>query len=252
MESNLSETARRPVFLLTGGSRGIGEAIALQAAQAGYLVLFTYTSNEPAANAVTARIRAAGGEAQAVQADTGRVADIERLFAAADRLGRLAALVYNGGITGPSSPLAAASNETLQHVVDVNLTGALICSREAVRRMATSTGGQGGSIVLISSRASQYGSPGEHVWYAASKGGIDSLTLGLAREVGAQGIRVNAVSPGPIRTDIHVPGKLDAISAALPMRRAGEPAEVAAAVMFLVSEAASYISGANLAVAGAR
>jgi NAD(P)-dependent dehydrogenase (short-subunit alcohol dehydrogenase family) len=201
---------------------------------------------------VVARIHAAGGAAQAVQADTGKVADIERLFAEADRLGPLAVLVYNGGITGPSSTLADASNETLQQVIDVNLTGAMICSREAVRRMSTSSGGKGGSIVLISSRAAVYGSPGEHIWYAASKGGIDSFTLGLSREVGAQGIRVNAVSPGPIRTDIHVPGKLDNIAGNLPMRRAGEPAEVAAAVMFLVSDAASYISGANLAVAGAR
>lgn len=252
LESNMSGTSQKPVFMLTGGSRGIGEAIAVQAAQAGYQVLFTYTSNERAASEVVARIRAAGGEAHVVQADTGKVADIERLFATADRLGRLAAMVYNGGITGPSSPLAGTSNETLQQVIDVNLTGALICSREAVRRMATNSGGKGGSIVLISSRAALYGSAGEHVWYAASKGGIDSFTLGLAREVGAHGIRVNAVSPGPIRTDIHVPGKLDAISSALPMRRVGEPAEVAAAVMFLVSDAASYISGANLAVAGAR
>jgi NAD(P)-dependent dehydrogenase (short-subunit alcohol dehydrogenase family) len=248
----MNEAARKPVFLVTGGSRGIGEAIALQAAQAGYQVLLTYTANEEAAAGVARRIREAGGQAHAVQADTGRIADIERLFAAADQLGRLAVLVYNGGITGPSSPLTNASNQTLQQVIDVNLTGALICSREAVRRMATGGGGQGGSIVLISSRASQYGSPGEHVWYAASKGGIDSLGVGLAREVGAQGIRVNVVSPGPIRTDIHVPGKLEAISNALPMRRAGEPEEVAAAVMFLVSEAASYITGANLAVAGAR
>jgi NAD(P)-dependent dehydrogenase (short-subunit alcohol dehydrogenase family) len=245
-------SSSKPVFLLTGGSRGIGEAIALQAAQAGYQVLFTYTSNGNAAADVAARIRAAGGEVQVVQADTGKVADIERMFAAADKLGRLAVLVYNGGITGPSSTLREASNETLQKVIDVNLTGALICSREAVRRMATDTGGQGGSIVLISSRAAFYGSPGEHVWYAASKGGVDSLALGLSREVGALGIRVNAVSPGPIRTDIHVPGKMDAISAGLPLRRAGEPAEVAAAVMFLVSEAASYIAGANIAVAGAR
>lgn len=248
----MSDASRKPVFLLTGGSRGIGEAIALQAAAAGYQVLLTYTSSERAAADVAARIRGAGGEAHVVQADTGKVADIERLFTQADRLGSLAVLVYNGGITGPSSPLANASNETLQQVIDVNLTGALICSREAVRRMSTSSGGKGGSIVLISSRAAVYGSPGEHTWYAASKGGIDSFTMGLAREVGAQGIRVNAVSPGPIRTDIHVPGKLDAIAANLPMRRAGEPAEVAAAVMFLVSDAASYVTGANLAVAGAR
>jgi NAD(P)-dependent dehydrogenase (short-subunit alcohol dehydrogenase family) len=245
-------TSNKPVFLLTGGSRGIGEAIALQAAQAGYQVLFTYTSNERAAHDVAGRIRAAGGTAHVVQADTGKVADIERLFATADGLGRLAVLVYNGGITGPSSTLLKASNATLQQVIDVNLTGALICSREAVRRMATDAGGQGGSIVLISSRAALYGSPGEHVWYAASKGGIDSLGLGLSREVGPQGIRVNVVSPGPIRTDIHVPGKLDAISAGLPLRRAGEPEEVAAAVMVLVSDAASYIAGANIAVAGAR
>lgn len=247
----MSESSK-PVFLLTGGSRGIGEAIALQAAAAGYQVLFTYTSNERAANDVVARIHAAGGAAQTIQADTGQVADIERMFAAADRLGPLAVLCYNGGITGPSSPLLTASNETLQKVVDVNLTGALICSREAVRRMSTRNGGKGGSIVLISSRASLYGSPGEHVWYAATKGGIDSFTLGLAREVGTQGIRVNAVSPGPIRTDIHVPGKMDAIASAQPLGRVGEPAEVAAAVMFMVSDAASFVAGANLAVAGAR
>ncbi len=160
LESNMSGTSQKPVFMLTGGSRGIGEAIAVQAAQAGYQVLFTYTSNERAASEVVARIRAAGGEAHVVQADTGKVADIERLFATADRLGRLAAMVYNGGITGPSSPLAGTSNETLQQVIDVNLTGALICSREAVRRMATNSGGKGGSIVLISSRAALYGSAG--------------------------------------------------------------------------------------------
>jgi NAD(P)-dependent dehydrogenase (short-subunit alcohol dehydrogenase family) len=248
----MSSSNTKPVLVLTGGSRGIGEAIARRAAQAGYHVLFTYASNQQAADVVVAGIRASGGAVAAVQADTGKIADIERVFAVADGLGPLAALVYNGGITGPSSPLADASNATLQQVVDVNLTGALICAREAVRRMSTRRGGKGGSIVLISSRASEYGSAGEHVWYAASKGGIDSLAKGLAREVGAEGIRVNAVSPGPIRTDIHVPGKLDAISHALPMRRAGEPDEVASAVMFLVSEAASYIAGANLAVAGAR
>jgi len=242
----------RPVFLLTGGSRGIGEAIALQAAEAGYQVLLTYASNAAAADGVVARIHAGGGVAQAVRADTGRADDIRLLFETADRMGPLAVMVYNGGITGPSSPLVDAADDTLQRVIDVNLTGALLCSREAVRRLSTQHGGKGGSIVLISSRAAFYGSPGEHVWYAASKGGIDSLTLGLAREVGPWGIRVNAVSPGPIRTDIHVPGKMEAISAGLPLRRAGEPEEVAAAVMFLVSGAASYVTGANIAVAGAR
>jgi NAD(P)-dependent dehydrogenase (short-subunit alcohol dehydrogenase family) len=240
------------VFLVTGGSRGIGAAIATQAASAGYHVLLTYAERGDAAAKVVARIEAAGGRATAVKADTGEPGDVERLFAQADALGRLAALVYNGGITGPSSALVDASDETLRKVVEVNLLGALTCSRAAVRRMSTVRGGRGGSIVLISSRATVYGSVGEHVWYAATKGGIDALNIGLAREVAAEGIRVNAVSPGPISTDIHVPGKLERIASALPMKRAGEPAEVAAAVMFLVSDAASYVCGANVAVAGAR
>ena len=240
------------VFLITGGSRGIGEAIALSAGRAGYVVLLSYVSNESAAADVVARIRAAGGQAHALNADTSNEADVQRLFAEADRLGRLDAFVYNGGLTGPTSALVDAQTEMLSHVLNVNLLGAMVGAREAIRRMSTRSGGQGGSIVFISSRAASYGSPGEFVWYAASKGGIDSLTVGLAREVGAQGIRVNAVSPGPIKTDIHVPGKLDSVARSLPMQRAGEPEEVAAAVMFLVSDAASYIAGANLAVAGAR
>lgn len=241
-----------PVFIVTGGSRGIGAAIAADAAAAGYQVLLTYAGRADLAEAVVDEIRAKGGQAQAVRADTAKAEDIKRLFAVADELGRLAVLVYNGGIVGPSSGLLDATDETLSSVIDVNLTGALICSREAIRRMATTLGGQGGSIVLISSRAALYGAPGEHVWYAASKGGIDSLTMGLAREVGAIGIRVNAVSPGPIATDIHVPGKLERIAAGLPMQRVGQPSEVSAAVMFLVSDAASYVAGANIAVAGAR
>jgi len=241
-----------PVFIVTGGSRGIGAAIAADAAAAGYQVLLTYAGRADLAEAVVDDIRAQGGQARAIQADTARAEDIRRLFAVADDLGRLAVLVYNGGIVGPSSGLLDATDETLASVVDVNLTGALICSREAIRRMSTTLGGQGGSIVLISSRAALYGAPGEHVWYAASKGGIDSLTMGLAREVGAMGIRVNAVSPGPIATDIHVPGKLERIAAGLPMQRVGQPSEVSAAVMFLVSDAASYVAGANITVAGAR
>ncbi|MCW2370853.1 MULTISPECIES: SDR family oxidoreductase [unclassified Sphingobium] len=242
----------RGVFLVTGGSRGIGAAIARDAAKAGYHVLLTYAGRANMAAAVVDAIRAEGGRAQAVQADTGVAGDITTLFAAVDQVGPLAALVYNGGIVGESSALVDASDDLLAKVVDVNLTGALLCAREAVSRMSTANGGGGGSIVLISSRAALYGAPGEHVWYAATKGGVDSLVLGLAREVAPQGIRVNAVSPGPIDTEIHVPGKLDRIASALPMRRAGQPEEVSAAVMFLVSDAASYVAGANIAVAGAR
>lgn len=248
----MSNDDSKGVFLVTGGSRGIGAAIAADAARAGYRVLLTYVGQADLAEAVVDGIRAAGGVAEAIRADTGVPADVQQMFAAADRLGPLAVLVYNGGIVGPSSSLLDATDEMLHKVVEVNLTGALICSREAIRRMATSHGGRGGSIILISSRAALYGAPGEHVWYAATKGGVDSLTMGLAREVAAQGIRVNAVSPGPIATDIHVPGKLERIAGALPMQRVGQPAEVAAAVMFLASAEASYVAGANISVAGAR
>jgi len=248
----MTNDAEKGVFLITGGSRGIGAQIAADAAEAGYQVLLTYAGSADLAEGVAQRIRAAGGLAKAVQADTGIPGDIVRMFDAADEMGRLDALVYNGGIVGPSSNLLDASDELLAKVIEVNLTGALICSREAIRRMSTTLGGHGGSIVLISSRAALYGAPGEHVWYAASKGGIDSLTMGLAREVAAVGIRVNAVSPGPIETDIHVPGKLERIAGGLPMQRVGQPAEVSAAVMFLVSAGASYVAGANISVAGAR
>lgn len=248
----MSDQIKRGVFVVTGGSRGIGAAIARDAAKAGYHVLLTYAGRADMAGEVVDAIRAEGGQAEAIQADTGVPADIVKLFAAVDKAGALCALVYNGGIVGESSSLVDASDDLLAKVVDVNLTGALLCSREAVRRMSTQSGGAGGSIVLISSRAALYGAPGEHVWYAATKGGVDSLVLGLAREVAPHGIRVNAVSPGPIDTEIHVPGKLDRIASALPMRRAGQPEEVSAAVMFLVSDAASYVAGANISVAGAR
>jgi len=242
----------KSVFLVTGGSRGIGEAIARSAAREGYHVLISYAGRADAAQGVVDAIRAEGGEASAVQADTGKPEDIARMFAQADKLGPLAALVYNGGITGGVGPLADQSDENLANVIAVNLTGALIASREAIRRMSTRLGGQGGSIILLSSRASTLGAPNQHVWYAASKGGIDSLTLGLAREVGAEGIRVNCVSPGPINTEIHAPGRLASIADTLPMKRAGEPQEVADAVMYLASDKASYVSGATILVAGAR
>jgi NAD(P)-dependent dehydrogenase (short-subunit alcohol dehydrogenase family) len=238
------------VMLVAGGSRGIGEAVAVEAARRGYEVVLSYASNEPRASAVVERIHAAGGRASAVRADTGDEADIERLFAAADGQGRLAALVYNAGITGAHSPLAEASTQTIDAVLGVNLRGAILCCRAAIRRMSTRLGGQGGSIVLLSSRATFYGSPAEFVWYAASKGGIDSLTNGLAREVATEGIRVNAVSPGPIVTEMHRPGKLEVGAKRAPMQRAGTPGEVAEAVLFLASDAASYVTGANLAVSG--
>jgi NAD(P)-dependent dehydrogenase (short-subunit alcohol dehydrogenase family) len=242
----------KPLFLVTGGSRGIGEAIARSAAAAGYQVLLTYAGRADAANAVVAAIRAAGGTAEAVQADSGKPDDIAAMFAAADRLGTLAALCYNGGITGGVGLLADQSDETLSEVIRVNLTGALICAREAVRRMSTRLGGQGGSIVFLSSRAATLGAPAQHLWYAASKGGVDSLTIGLAKEVASEGIRVNTVSPGPIATEIHAPGRLAAIRDSLPMKREGQPQEVADAVMYLVSDKASYVAGANIEVAGAR
>jgi NAD(P)-dependent dehydrogenase (short-subunit alcohol dehydrogenase family) len=238
------------VLLVTGGSRGIGEAVAVLAAQRGYDVLISYVNHSERAAAVVKRIEATGRRALAVQADTAREADIERLFAAVDGMGRLAALVYNAGITGPNSTLAEATTATIDEVLDVNLRGAILCCRSAIQRMSTRLNGQGGVIVLLSSRATFHGSPNEFVWYAASKGGVDSLTNGLARELGAEGIRVNAVSPGPIITEMHRPGKLEGMTQRAPLQRAGAPVEVAEAVLFLASSAASYITGANLSVAG--
>jgi NAD(P)-dependent dehydrogenase (short-subunit alcohol dehydrogenase family) len=239
-----------PVLLITGGSRGIGAAVAIEAARQGYAVMITYASNATRARAVVEQIRAAGGRAESVQADTAHEADIERAFAAADALGPLAVVVYNVGITGANSSLVDAATATIDEVLAVNLRGAILASRAAIRRMSTRLGGQGGSIVMISSRATFYGSPNEYVWYAASKGGMDSLVNGLSREVAAEGIRVNTVSPGPIETEIHRPGRLDAVRERVPMKRIGSPEEVAATVLFLASPAASYVTGANLAVGG--
>jgi NAD(P)-dependent dehydrogenase (short-subunit alcohol dehydrogenase family) len=238
------------VLLVTGGSRGIGEAVAVLGAQRRYDVVLSYVSHAERATAVVARITAAGGKALAVQADTAREADIQKLFAAADAMGPLSALVYNAGITGANSPLADASTDTIDAVLDVNLRGAILCCRSAIQRMSTRLGGKGGSIVLVSSRATFYGSPNEFVWYAASKGGMDSLNNGLAREVAAEGIRVNAVSPGPIITEMHRPGKLEAAEKRAPLQRAGTPEEVAESILFLASDAASYVTGANLSVSG--
>jgi len=245
-------SGERGVFVVAGGSRGIGAAISVAAAEAGFAVLLTYASNAAAAGAVVARIEAAGGTASAVRADTAVVEDVAALFAAADAMGRLEALAYSGGITGPASPLVDADPAEVARVIAVNLTGAMLCAREAVARMSTARGGAGGSIVFLSSRASDYGSPGEHVWYAASKGGVDSLTRGLAREVGKDGIRVNAVSPGPVATEMLDAAKQARAAGLSPIGRIGTPEEIAAAVLFMVSPAASFVTGANLAVSGGR
>lgn len=241
---------RDRVMVVTGGSRGIGEAVAVLAAQRGYAVVLSYASDAARAAAVVERIRADGGSAHAVHADTAQESHIHRLFEAADQHGLLAAMVYNAGITGANSPLADADTATIDAVLDVNLRGAILSCRAAIQRMSTRLGGEGGAIVMVSSRASFYGSPSEYVWYAASKGGMDSLNNGLAREVAAEGIRVNVVSPGPIATDMHRPGRLEVAEKRAPMQRAGTPAEVAEAVLFLASDAASYMTGANLAVSG--
>jgi NAD(P)-dependent dehydrogenase (short-subunit alcohol dehydrogenase family) len=238
------------VLLVTGGSRGIGEAIAVLGARRGYDVVLSYASNGERAQAVVRRIESEGGSALAVRADTAHEPDIDALFAAADARGPLAVMVYNAGITGAHSPLADAATSTIDSVLAVNLRGALLCCRSAVRRMSTRFGGKGGSIVLVSSRAAFYGSPNEFVWYAASKGGMDSLNNGLAREVAQEGIRVNAVSPGPIVTGMHRPGRLEVAEKRAPMQRAGRPEEVAETVLFLASDAASYVTGANVVVAG--
>ena len=242
-----------PVLLVAGGSRGIGAATARLAAKQGYDVAVNYNANGEAAARVVKDIEAAGRKAVALQGDMAQEADVERVFdETARRLGRVSHVVHSAGIVAKSSKLADASVETFRNVVDVNLMGALLCCRAAVRRMSTAKGGQGGSIVLLSSVAAQIGGANEYVVYAAAKGGVDSLTVGLAREVVKEGIRVNAIRPGVINTDIHEPGRVERVTPLLPMGRAGEPDEEATAILFLLSDAASYITGSVLNVSGGR
>jgi NAD(P)-dependent dehydrogenase (short-subunit alcohol dehydrogenase family) len=238
------------VLLVTGGSRGIGAAVAREAAAAGYDVALTYASSAHAAEAVADEVRAAGRRALAIRADMASEADIDAMFAEVDGFGPLTAMVYNAGITGAHSTLAEATTATFSEVLDVNVRGALLTARASVRRMSTERGGQGGAIVFVSSRASAYGAAGEFVWYAASKGAIDSLTIGLAREVAREGIRVNAVAPGPIATEMHRPGRLEEGIKKSLMGRAGTPEEVAAAILFLASDKSAFTTGAILDVSG--
>jgi len=232
-------------MVVYGGSRGIGAAVARLAAARGWQVVLTYNSGSAQADAVVADIAALGGTAIAAGCNVSDDAAIAQAMATAAAMGPVRAMVYSSGITGDASPLAEASSETLRQVVDVNFVGAMIAAREAVRAMA-----DGGSITLISSRAADRGSAGEYVWYAATKGALNSLALGLAREVAAQGIRVNCVSPGPVATDMMSAERQAKGAAAVPMQRVAEPEEIAETVLFMASDAASYITGANLVAAG--
>lgn len=252
-----SPSSVKQVLIVTGASRGIGAAIAVLAAQEGYAVCLSYLSNRKAADEVVASITGIGGTAMAVQADVAVEEQVVRLFEQVDAsLGRVTALVNNAGILEKQSRVEDMDAARISRVFATNVTGSFICAREAVRRMSTRHGGAGGVIVNISSRASRLGSPDEYVDYAASKAAIDTLTVGLAKEVAAEGIRVNAVSPGLIHTDIHASGgdphRVDRMKAVVPMKRGGTPDEVARAVLWLLSEDASYTTGASIDVSGGR
>ena len=244
------------MVLITGGGRGIGAATARLAAERGYAVCVNYLRNREAADKVVSAIEQAGGRAKAVAGDVAREADVLRMFDEAAKLGPLAALVNNAGILERQARLDDMDAARFERVFATNITGAFLCAREAVRRMSTRHGGKGGAIVNVSSMASRLGSPGEYVDYAASKGAIDALTIGLAKEVAAEGIRVNAVRPGVIYTDIHAsggePGRVDRVKSAVPMQRGGEPEEVARAILWLVSGEASYSTGTFIDVSGGR
>lgn len=247
----------RPVALITGGSRGIGAATAILAARQGYSVVVNYTANAAAADAVVQAIVAAGGTALALQADVADEARILSMFARIDReLGPLRALVNNAGIVDVAARVDAMDATRLRRMFDTNVLGSFFCAREAVRRMSTRHGGGGGAIVNVSSVAARLGGPGQYVDYAASKGAIDTFTIGLAREVANEGIRVNAVRPGIIETDIHAsggqPDRARQMAPQVPMQRAGSAEEVAKAIVWLLTDDASYTTGAIIDVAGGR
>ena len=244
-------------IVITGGSRGIGAATATLAAERGYCVAFSYRANRDAAETVVRSIAEAGGEAIAVQADVASEADVMRLFETVDaRFGTLDALVNNAGVLDRQTRVADMSAERILRTLSVNVLGAFLCAREAVRRMSTARGGNGGAIVNVSSRAAQYGSPHEYVDYAASKGALESFTIGLAQEVAREGIRVNTVRCGHIYTDIHAsggePDRVDRVKLGVPMQRGGQPEEVARAILWLLSPEASYTTGSFLDVSGGR
>lgn len=248
---------KQQVLVVTGGSRGIGAATAILAAQKGYLVCVNYLRGRCEAEEVVNTIQREGGHAIAVQADIGSEAEVVRLFDAVDRaLGRLTALVNNAGTLEHQMRLEEMDGARLQRVFTTNVIGTFLCAREAVRRMSTRRGGRGGGIVNVSSLAARLGSPNEYIDYASSKGAVDTLTIGLAKEVAEEGIRVNGVRPGFIYTGLHAkggePGRVDRVKALVPMQRGGLPEEVATAILWLLSNEASYVAGAIIDVAGAR
>ncbi len=243
------------VLIVTGGSRGIGAATAILAAERGYEVCINYLHNQEAANSIVDSIEQLGGKAIAVVGDIASEPDVIHLFNKVDEeLGSVTALVNNAGILAPQMRLENMNFARLNQVFAANITGNFLCAREAIKRMSTNNGGAGGAIVNVSSGASRTGSPGEYVDYAASKGAIDTMTIGLAKEVANEGIRVNAVRPGLIYTDIHAsggePNRVDRLKALIPMKRGGEVIEVAQAILWLLSDEASYITGSFIDVAG--
>ena len=247
----------KKTVLITGGSRGIGAATALLAAQRGYAVAVNYADNAAAADAVVHAIRAAGGEALAVQADVANEGQVHAMFEKIDvRFGRLDALVNNAGVVDQTSRVDGMTLARLQRMFAINLFGSFLCAGQAVKRMSTKHGGAGGAIVNVSSAAARIGSPGQYVDYAAAKGAIDTFTLGLAKEVAAEGIRVNAVRPGIIETDIHasggLPNRVRDVAPQVPMLRAGTAQEVAQAIVWLLCNDSSYTTGALLDIAGGR
>ncbi|MDP1998526.1 MAG: SDR family oxidoreductase [Rhodoferax sp.] len=246
-----------PTLLITGGSRGIGAATALLAAQRGYAVAVNYTANSLAADEVVRQIRAQGGNAITVQADVGDEAQVMAMFRKIDaKLGRLTALVNNAGVVDVAARVDEMSVARLKRMFDINVVGSFVCAREAVKRMSTRLGGSGGAIVNVSSAAARLGGAGQYVDYAASKGAIDTFTIGFAKEVALEGIRVNAVRPGIIETDIHAsggqPDRARQMAPQVPMQRAGSAEEVAQAIVWLLSNDASYTTGTLLDVTGGR
>lgn len=244
------------VLVVTGAGRGIGAATAIMAAERGYAVVVNYAQNVAAAEQVVSRIHTNGGEAIAVRGDVSVPDDVEHIFAAADRMGQLTGLVNNAGMLYPASRLEDMGAERIARTLAVNVTGSFLCAAAAIRRMSVRHGGKGGAIVNLGSLASKLGGGDIYVDYAASKGAIDSFTVGLANEVGPDKIRVNAVRPGLIETDIHTamgdPDRIHRLSANIPIPRPGTPEEVANAILWLLSEEASYVTGSSITVAGGR